>query len=216
MKSSSMNDASWPSFMAAPFMVPSTSTIRSATSRWRRSSSSAARSSERATLAARVPAIRAPPPPTAEDRRAVRRTRPFGMSSDAWIDRLGLFAGVVVEAPARLAAVVPGGHHLAQRGRGGEALLPVLVEHDVPDGFEGVEAHEVAQRQRPHRVVGAGLHRGADRLDRPHPLPVRALPVEQEWDELAVDDQVVLVLGLAGDLAQVAAAVEPGLELLVA
>ena len=34
----SMNEASWPIFIAAPFMRPSVSTIRSAASRWRRSS----------------------------------------------------------------------------------------------------------------------------------------------------------------------------------
>ena len=51
-----MNEASWPIFMAAPFMRPSVSTMRSAASRWRRSSASAAPSFERATFAARVPA----------------------------------------------------------------------------------------------------------------------------------------------------------------
>ena len=52
----SMKEASWPIFIAAPFIVPSVSTIRSAASRWRRSSASAPRSAERATFAARVPA----------------------------------------------------------------------------------------------------------------------------------------------------------------
>ena len=56
MNSVSMNDASCPIFIAAPFIVPSTSTMRSAASRCRASIASAARSFERATLAARVPA----------------------------------------------------------------------------------------------------------------------------------------------------------------
>jgi len=51
-----MNEASWPIFMAAPFIRPSVATIRSAASRCRRSSASAASSGERARLAARVPA----------------------------------------------------------------------------------------------------------------------------------------------------------------
>ena len=51
-----MNEASWPIFIAAPFIRPSVSTIRSAASRWRRSSASAAASGERARFAARVPA----------------------------------------------------------------------------------------------------------------------------------------------------------------
>src|SRR4051794_20886145 len=202
--------------MAAPFMVPSTSTMRSATWRWRRSRSSAARSSERATFAASVPAMRAPPPPIADETRAVRRTRPLGMSSDAWIDRLRLVAGVVVEPARGLPPVVPRGNHLAERGRRREPLLAVLVEHDVADGLEGVEANEVAQRQRSHRVVGASLHRGVDLLDRPDALLVGAHPVEQEGDEQAVDDEAGLVLGLHGELAELLAVVEAGLEGLVA
>ncbi len=51
-----MKDASWPIFIAAPFIRPSVCTIRSAASRWRRSSASARASGERARLAARVPA----------------------------------------------------------------------------------------------------------------------------------------------------------------
>ena len=52
----SRNDITWPSFMAAPFIVPSTVTICSAASRWRFSSALDAPSSERATLATCVPA----------------------------------------------------------------------------------------------------------------------------------------------------------------
>jgi hypothetical protein len=52
----SMNDASWPIFIAAPFMVPSASTIRSAASRWRWSSTSSPRSFERTRFAALDPA----------------------------------------------------------------------------------------------------------------------------------------------------------------
>ena len=51
-----MNEASWPSFIAAPFISPRIETIFTAVSRWRASSRSWASSSERATLAALVPA----------------------------------------------------------------------------------------------------------------------------------------------------------------
>ncbi len=51
-----MNEASWPIFMAAPFIVPRVSTIFSAASRCRASSLAAAASFERARFAARVPA----------------------------------------------------------------------------------------------------------------------------------------------------------------
>ena len=52
----SRNDITWPTFIAAPFIVPSASTICSAASMWRRSSAASRPSFERAMLAARVPA----------------------------------------------------------------------------------------------------------------------------------------------------------------
>jgi hypothetical protein len=52
----SMKDASWPSFIAAPFISPSVEAIFSAVSRWRVSIRSSALSAERATLAVLVPA----------------------------------------------------------------------------------------------------------------------------------------------------------------
>ena len=52
----STNEASWPIFIAAPFISPSVRTIFSAVSTWRASSFSAASSFERAIVAARVPA----------------------------------------------------------------------------------------------------------------------------------------------------------------
>ncbi len=54
----SRNDSTWPTFIAAPFIVPSASTICSAASMWRRSSAALRRSSVRVTFAARVPAWR--------------------------------------------------------------------------------------------------------------------------------------------------------------
>jgi hypothetical protein len=52
----STKEASWPSFIAAPFISPSAETSFIAVSRWRFSSFSAAPSFERATPAALVPA----------------------------------------------------------------------------------------------------------------------------------------------------------------
>ena len=51
-----MKEAIWPIFIAAPFISPSTEAIFRAASMWRVSSRSCAFSSERATLAATVPA----------------------------------------------------------------------------------------------------------------------------------------------------------------
>ena len=50
----SMNDATWPTFIAAPFICPSTSKICSAASIWRRPAASARPSSPRVRLAALV------------------------------------------------------------------------------------------------------------------------------------------------------------------
>src|SRR4051812_26732265 len=135
---------------------------------------------------------------------------------NAWVYRLGLFARVVVEPAPRLAPVVARRHHLPQRGRRREALLPVLVEHDVADRLEGVEAHEVTQRERAHRVVGPRFHGSVDLLDRAHALLVGPDSVEEERHEEPVDDEAGLVLGLDRELAELLAVVEPGLEGLVA
>ena len=51
-----MKDANWPIFIAAPFMFPSASTIRSAVSMCARSTSASRRSLPRPTLRARAPA----------------------------------------------------------------------------------------------------------------------------------------------------------------
>src|ERR1041385_1453550 len=77
---------------------------------------------------------------------------------------------VLVEAAARLLAEVAGLHLLRQQGAG--AVLGVLeaVEEDVEDGEAGVEADEVGQRQRAHRVVHAELHDGVDVLGCGHAL----------------------------------------------
>ena len=54
----SRNDITCPTFIAAPFIVPSAATICSAASMWRRSSAASRPSLVRVTLAARVPAWR--------------------------------------------------------------------------------------------------------------------------------------------------------------
>ena len=73
----------WPSFMAAPFIVPSAATICSAVSMWRRCSAASPASSERVRLAILVPrclaACFAASPPTL----AVRAVRLVGMRSRA-------------------------------------------------------------------------------------------------------------------------------------
>src|SRR5688572_14470654 len=105
--------------------------------------------------------------------------------------------GVVVETPAALLTQPPGLHHLLEQRRRGEALLSVLLEHDVGDVIGGVQAHEIEQRERPHGVAASELHPLVDVLDRADAFLVGADGVEQVGDQQAVDDKARVVL--AGD-----------------
>src|SRR3954447_18402482 len=78
-----MNEASWPIFMAAPFISPRMEAIFTAVSRWRPSSRRSASSLSRATFAALVPAYRVACAPIAVPSFADRRILPWGiLSSD--------------------------------------------------------------------------------------------------------------------------------------
>ena len=94
-----------PSFIAAPFIVPSAVTICSAASMWRRSSAADLPSSERARFVARVPRCRAAWPAARLDTFAVRAIREVGILSLAttgWAPgwRLGRDGGVAVVGAA--------------------------------------------------------------------------------------------------------------------
>src|SRR5438067_1326520 len=164
----------------------------------------------------RNPTLRAPDvPPTVA---IAAQTTPPGGAGPA---RLGTHdagvldrrvAGVVVEAHPALAAVPPRGQHLAQDRRLREALLPELLEHHVADRAQRVQADEVRQRQRPHRVAGARLHGLVDLGDRAHALLVGPHAVQQEGDEQPVDDEPGGVAGWDGELAQGARELEPDPE----
>src|SRR5919201_1311789 len=71
----------WPSFMAAPFMVPRAATICSAASTWRFSRAALAASSVRARFAVLVPSCRAAWPAARRPTLADRRTREVGILS---------------------------------------------------------------------------------------------------------------------------------------
>ncbi len=93
----SRNDITWPSFIAAPFIVPSAATICSAVSSWRLASAASRLSSlRRATLPARVPiclaACVAASLPTFEERlsREVGIASFLAMSRDGSGPRLGV------------------------------------------------------------------------------------------------------------------------------
>src|SRR5947207_15939949 len=99
------------------------------------------------------------------------------------VHRNGLLTRVIVEAAARLATEMAGCDELAKRRRWGEPLLPVFVEHDLSNRVARVEADEIEQLERTHRVVRAALHRRVDLLDRPEALLERADRVVKERDQ---------------------------------
>src|SRR5947209_2468737 len=75
----------------------------------------------------------------------------------------GLFTYlIVVEAPTRLTPEISGGDHLAQQRGRRKTRLFELVEQDVGDEQGGVEADEVEQCERSHRVAGAEHHANVD------------------------------------------------------
>src|ERR1019366_1664208 len=108
---------------------------------------------------------------------------------------LGGLSGVVIEADPRLAPEPAGAEHLAQGRRTREAPLAELLEEHVADRAQRVQPDEVRQRERPHRMPRAGLHRLVDLLDRAHALFVGPNRVEHVGDEQPVHDEAGLVLG---------------------
>ena len=102
---------------------------------------------------------------------------------------------VLIEAFSALPAQFPREHHALEERRRGEHRVLVLVEHDVRDVVRRVEADEIEQRQRPHRVAAAELHALVDVLDRPQATLVASDRVQQIRHQQAVDDEARLVGG---------------------
>ena len=71
---------------------------------------------------------------------------------------------VGVEAAAGLAAEQAGGDHLLEDRRRRVQPVAALLVHRVEDLVRRVEADQVEQRQRAHRVAAAEAHRGVDVL----------------------------------------------------
>src|SRR5581483_2651721 len=94
----------------------------------------------------------------------------WAASDTSWVAVVMLYLGglglgslfVIVEAAAALAAEAAGGGHLAQqRATAVFRVLEAVVEH-VHDGHADVDADEVGEGQRPHRVAHAELHGRVD------------------------------------------------------
>ena len=103
--------------------------------------------------------------------------------------------GVGVEAPPALAAEQPRAHHLLDdRARRVQPVAALLV-HRVEDLVRGVEADEVEQRERAHRVAAAEAHRRVEVLAG----RVAALEHRHRVVEVAEEQRVRDEAGLVAD-----------------
>src|SRR5216683_7377361 len=101
-----------------------------------------------------------------------RRRGPPAWGRDAWLSssrasarRNRALAGIVVEAALDLAADPTGFDVLDQeRARPIFRIGQALVQH-LHHRQAGIEADEVGELERAHRMVGPELHAGVDRLD---------------------------------------------------
>ncbi len=75
--------------------------------------------------------------------------------------------------------------------------------HRLQGGDGDVDADQVEQRERAHRVTGAGAHQVVDLINR-HALLVQSHGVVEERDEQPVDDGAAGVGAGDGRLAEVA------------
>src|SRR5690606_6114227 len=107
-------------------------------------------------------------------------------------------------------------HHALQQRRRCEAGLAVFLEHDLGDAVERVDADEVAEGERPHRVAGAEGHAAVDVFDRAEAALEPADRVQHVRDEEPVDDEAGRVARLDRLLAERLRERERGAERLVA
>src|SRR3954469_13891576 len=146
-----------PSFIAAPFIVPSAATICSAASIWRFSRASFLPSSPRPTLAARVPSWRTVWPAASRPIFAPRATRPAGMSCRSRAIRSR-------NLPAQPRAQ-PGGRVLRRLGHDADVVHPVVGAVDELGPALREITCELTGEDRQHRRVSGPLldaHRRAD------------------------------------------------------
>src|SRR5437870_4764568 len=107
--------------------------------------------------------------------------------------RSGINFLILVKPAPALSSKKTRHYHLSQQRRRSEPFFAVLLEHDLADVVGGIEAHEVEQGERSHRVAAAELHRLVDVLDRADARLVRADGVEEVRDEEAIDDEAGVV-----------------------
>jgi hypothetical protein len=110
-------------------------------------------------------------------------------------------AGVGVEAAAGLAAEQTGGDVLLEDRRGGVSVVARLRVHRLEDLVGRVQADEVEQGQRTHRVAGAEAHRGIDVLARGVPALIHPHGVVEVAEQQRIRDESGAVTSCRGGLA---------------
>src|SRR5687767_910782 len=94
----------------------------------------------------------------------------YSCSSGLWVPQTwqnigyGILRRVLVEAPPRLPAQPAGVHHLDQQRTGAVLGIAEALLEDAHDVEAHVEADQVGQRQRSHRMAHPQLHHLVDRL----------------------------------------------------
>src|ERR1700678_826743 len=102
---------------------------------------------------------------------------------------------VVIEPLSVLASEASGEHHpFEQRRRGHRGILELVV-HDLRDVVGRVQAHEIEQFQRSHRIAAAELHALVDVFFARKAALIATDRVEQIWNQQPVDDKAGRVLG---------------------
>src|SRR6185312_13786531 len=75
-----------------------------------------------------------------------------------------LRSGILVEAAARLSSEASRRHHVAQQGAWSILGVSKSYVQDLHDVEAHVDADEIGERQRSHRMIHAELHDGIDRF----------------------------------------------------
>src|SRR6185437_11753390 len=109
---------------------------------------------------------------------------------------------IVVETAPALLAEISGGNHAAQQRTGTILRIAETVVEDVEDREADVEADEVGQRQRAHRMIHAQLHHAVDRFRRSDAFHQRVDRLIDHRQQDAVRDEARVVGGLDPRLAE--------------
>src|SRR5258706_5838130 len=94
-----------------------------------------------------------------------------------------------VETASRFAAEPTCCDILPQKRRRAVLVVAELVVQHFRDRQAGVEADEVGQLERPHRVVETELDALIDVLDRAERLLEREARLVEKWNQEAIDDE---------------------------